>query len=159
GACFATRRKFSASGFLPDVRKFGATYCNYVGKALSYVLATPERPDDRDNSLRRLFGTEASARDIRLFEQRFGCKITERYGSSEGAARVRWVEGMPEGALGVSDGDTAVVNPVTLDECPRARFDESGRLLNGEEAIGNIVNKAGVALFEGYYRNEAAEAE
>ncbi|MDQ2635532.1 MAG: AMP-binding protein, partial [Actinomycetota bacterium] len=35
----ALRRKFSASQFLPDVRKFGATYANYVGKPLSYVLA------------------------------------------------------------------------------------------------------------------------
>ncbi|HKH52726.1 MAG TPA: AMP-binding protein, partial [Mycobacterium sp.] len=38
------RRKFSASQFLPDVRRYGATYANYVGKPLSYVLATPERP-------------------------------------------------------------------------------------------------------------------
>ena len=47
------RRKFSASQFLSDVRHYGATYANYVGKPLSYVLATPERPDDCDNPLRR----------------------------------------------------------------------------------------------------------
>src|SRR6202012_5199324 len=46
------RRNFSASGFLPDARHYGATYANYVGKPLSYVLATPERPDDADNPLR-----------------------------------------------------------------------------------------------------------
>ncbi len=40
----ALRRKFSASGFLPDVRRYGATYANYVGKPLSYVLATPSSP-------------------------------------------------------------------------------------------------------------------
>ncbi|RZI79243.1 MAG: acyl-CoA synthetase, partial [Microbacterium sp.] len=38
---------FSASGFLADVRDFGATYAHYVGKPLAYVLSTPERPDDR----------------------------------------------------------------------------------------------------------------
>ena len=26
------RRKFSASQFIPDVRRFGATYANYVGQ-------------------------------------------------------------------------------------------------------------------------------
>ena len=31
GTCIALRRKFSASEFLSDVRKFGATYFNYVG--------------------------------------------------------------------------------------------------------------------------------
>src|SRR5699024_11048366 len=40
GASIALRRKFSASGFFTDVRRFGATYANYVGKPLSYVLAT-----------------------------------------------------------------------------------------------------------------------
>ena len=48
GAAIALRRRFSAAGFLPDVRAFGATYANYVGKPLSYVLATPERADDAD---------------------------------------------------------------------------------------------------------------
>ena len=41
GASIALRRKFSASAFFPDVRRFGATYANYVGKPLSYILATP----------------------------------------------------------------------------------------------------------------------
>ena len=27
--------KFSASGFLPDIRRYGATYMNYVGKPLA----------------------------------------------------------------------------------------------------------------------------
>jgi len=38
GAAIALRRRFSASAFLADVRAFGATYANYVGKPLSYVL-------------------------------------------------------------------------------------------------------------------------
>ena len=52
GGVAAVRRKFSASGFLPDVRKYGVTYFNYVGKPLSYILATPEEPDDADNPIR-----------------------------------------------------------------------------------------------------------
>ena len=46
GATVALRRKFSASEFLADVRWFGATYFNYVGKPLAYILATPEQVDD-----------------------------------------------------------------------------------------------------------------
>ena len=48
-----TSGRFSASGFLPDVRRHGVTYFNYVGKPLSYILATPEHPDDADNTLTR----------------------------------------------------------------------------------------------------------
>src|SRR5581483_3755598 len=157
GATFATRPKFSASGFLPDVRKFKATYFNYVGKSLAYILATPEQPDDADNTLERGFGTEASERDITEFERRFGCRVVEGYGSSEGGAIVTRVPDMPAGSLGRQSHDqTVVVDPETAEECPRARFDEQGRLLN-HEAIGEIVNKAGAAGFEGYYNNAEAE--
>ncbi len=66
------RRKFSASQFIPDVRRYGATYANYVGKPLSYVLATPERPDDADNPLRAVYGNEGAPGDIERFASRFG---------------------------------------------------------------------------------------
>ena len=73
GAAIAMRRRFSASGFLPDVRAFGATYANYVGKPLSYVLATPERADDADNPLRIAYGNEGAPGDLARFAERFGC--------------------------------------------------------------------------------------
>ena len=66
------RRKFSASQFLADVRRYGATYANYVGKPLSYVLATPERPDDADNPLRVVYGNEGAPGDLERFARRFG---------------------------------------------------------------------------------------
>jgi fatty-acyl-CoA synthase len=157
GATFATRPKFSASGFLPDVRKFNATYFNYVGKSLAYVLATPERPDDADNTLERGFGTEASERDISEFQRRFGCRVVEGYGSSEGGAIITRVPDMPPGSLGRPSNDqTVVLDPDTGEACPPARFDENGRLLN-PEAIGEIVNRAGAAGFEGYYNNQEAD--
>ncbi|MGV0554422.1 AMP-binding protein, partial [Mycobacterium kansasii] len=68
----ALRRKFSASNFIVDVRRYGATYANYVGKPLSYVLATPERPDDADNPLRAVYGNEGVPDDIERFARRFG---------------------------------------------------------------------------------------
>lgn len=160
GATVALRRRFSASGFLPDVRKFGATFFNYVGKSLTYILATPEQPDDADNPLERGFGTEASERDIETFQRRFGCRVVEGYGMSEGGATIVRVPDMPKGALGLPQNDeTFVLDPATAHECARARFDQHGRLVNSDEAIGEIVNKAGAAGFEGYYRNDEANAE
>jgi fatty-acyl-CoA synthase len=52
-----------------------------------------------------------------------------------------------------------VADPVTMRECPRARFDAQERLLNAPDAIGEIVRRDGVARFEGYYKNDAANAE
>ena len=161
GATVALRRRFSASGFLPDVRRFGATYCNYVGRALAYVLATPERPDDADNPLRLAFGTEAPAGDRERFATRFGCRVVESYGSSEGVISILAAAAMPPGALGLppEGTDVAVVDPTSGEECPPARFDEGGRLVNGGEAVGEIVRRDPGGRFEGYYRNPRAEAE
>jgi steroid-22-oyl-CoA synthetase len=164
GATIALRRRFSASGFLPDVRRFGATYFNYVGRALSYVLAVPETPEDADNQLRLGFGTEASALDRERFEARFGCRLIENYGSSEGVIAIVRMPGCPELALGKArpgdNADVAVMDPATGEECPPARFDaDTGALVNGDEAIGELVRRDRGARFEGYYNNEEATAE
>src|SRR6202042_3039615 len=60
GASLSVARRFSASRFLPDVRRYGVTWFNYTGKVLTYVLATPAQPDDADNPLRVAFGNEGS---------------------------------------------------------------------------------------------------
>ncbi|HEU5308740.1 MAG TPA: AMP-binding protein [Acidimicrobiia bacterium] len=157
GATVALRRRFSASGFLPDVRKFGATFFNYVGKPLTYVVATPERPDDADNPLVRGYGNEGAEADIRRFEARFACRLTDGFGSTETGLSISRVDGMPPGALGVAT-TVKVMNPDTGEECPRAVFDADGRLLNADEATGELVNFA-PPTFEGYWRNEEANAE
>ena len=159
GAAIALRRKFSASEFLPDVRKYGATYFNYVGKPLTYILATPELPDDRDNPLQRGFGNEGSEIDLQRFSERFACKLTDGYGQTETGASIVRVPGMPAGSLGVAaQPSISVRNPETNSESPRAVFDTEGRLLNAEEATGEIVN-AGGGTFEGYWNNAAANRE
>ncbi|WP_328881430.1 long-chain-fatty-acid--CoA ligase [Streptomyces sp. NBC_00299] len=158
GAGVALRRRFSASGFLADVRAYGATYFTYVGRAIQYLLATEPRPDDRDNPLRLGFGTEAGAQDAMAFERRFGVRLVEGYGSSEGGAAIPWVPGAPRAAVGRAGPGLVVLDARTREECPPAVFDPAGRLLNGEEAIGELVNR-GPNPFEGYWRNPEAEAE
>jgi fatty-acyl-CoA synthase len=152
-----TTGRFSASGFLPDVRAAGVTYFNYVGKPLAYIMATPERPDDADNPLRRAFGNEGSPDDVARFAERFDVTVTDAYGSTEGGAAVSRTPDSPPGALGRAPEGTVVLDAATGAECPPARFDEKGRLLNAEEAIGELVSKTGGAGFEGYWRNDEAE--
>jgi len=159
GATLVLRRRFSASGFLPDVRRYGVTYFNYVGKPLSYILATPDAPDDADNTLTRVFGNEGADLDIERFAARFGCTVGDGYGSTEGGANINRTPDMPKGALGVAAEGTLILDAETGDECPRARFDEQGHLLNPDDAIGEIVNKKGASSFEGYYKNDEADAE
>jgi fatty-acyl-CoA synthase len=158
GAAIALRRRFSASGFLSDVRAFGATYANYVGKPLSYVLATPERADDADNPLRIAYGNEGAPGDLAAFGERFGCLVVDGFGSSEGGVSVSRTPDTPPGALGKLADGVALLDPETGRPCPPARFGPGGELLNPGEAVGEFVNTAGAGLFAGYYNDAGADA-
>jgi fatty-acyl-CoA synthase len=147
---------FSASGLLADLRRYGATYMNYVGKPLAYVLATPEQPDDRDNPLLVAFGNEASDRDIAEFSRRFDCTVWDGFGSTEGAIIITREDGCPPGSLGQGFPGVSIYNPDTLTECAVAQFDDDGALINADEAIGEIVNTSGAGMFAGYYNDQEA---
>lgn len=142
----ALRRKFSASGFMMDVRRYGATYANYVGKPLSYVLATPEQPDDADNPLRAVYGNEGVPGDVERFARRFGCVVIDGFGSTEGGVAISRTPGTPAGALGPLPEGIRIVDPETGEQCPPG-------------VVGELVNIAGPGRFEGYYNDDAASAE
>ncbi len=147
---------FSVSRFLDDVRRYGVTFMNYVGKPLAYILSTPEKPDDHDNPLRVAFGNEASDRDIAEFARRFDCTVWDGFGSTENAVIITREDGCPSGSLGKGFPGVAIYDPDTLQECAVAEFDESGNLLNREAAVGELVNTTGGGLFRGYYKDASA---
>ncbi len=161
GATIALRPRFSASQFMPDVRRYQATFFSTVGRALSYILATPPTDEDTDHHVKFALAPESSPADIRSFRDRFGISCFAGYGSSENAIIMSPVPGMPKDALGMppEGTDAAIVDPDTLEECPRARFDDEGRLLNAADAIGELVGRNVADRFEGYYDNAEADAE
>jgi fatty-acyl-CoA synthase len=159
GASLALRRRFSASAFLDDVRRFGVTYANYVGKPLSYILATDPRPDDADNPLRIVLGNEGAERDLTRFGERFGCQVIDAYGSTEGGITLLRPPDTPTGSLGQLGEGVAILNPDNEEPVPPARFDAGGRMLNLDEAVGELVRTNGVGMFAGYYRDTDADRE
>lgn len=161
GAAIALRERFSASEFMDDLRRYRATFFTSVGRAISYVLATPPRADDKDHSVRYALAPESSPADVREFRHRFGITCFAGYGSSENAVIMVPAPGMPPDALGLpQEGtDAAVADPDTGDLCPRAEFDEHGRMTNAAAAIGEIVGLDTADRFEGYYNNPEADAQ
>ncbi len=130
------RRKFSASGFLPDIRRYGATYANYVGKPLSYVLATPEQADDADNPLRAVYGNEGAPGDVERFARRFGCVVIDGFGSTEGGVAISHTPDTPAGALGPLPEGIEIVDVDTGEPCPPG-------------VVGELVNVGGAGSFRG----------
>lgn len=160
GATVAMTRKFSASKFGPDIHRYGVTYVNYVGRALSYTLSRPEDPRDAQSTLELAFGTEASETDVRRFSERYGCTVMEGYGLSEGVFRIGRTPQTPRDSLGIPQNglDIRVLDEATGIECPPAEFDSDGRLVNAE-AIGEMVAIGLAHTFEGYYKNPGAMAD
>lgn len=146
GGSIALRRKFSASGFMPDVRRYGASYANYVGKPLSYVMATPPQDDDADNPLKFMYGNEGAPRDVVRFGERFNVIVVDGFGSTEGGIAVAKTPDTPDGALGPLTDEVAIVDVDTGEPCPPGK-------------VGELVNPQGRGWFRGYYGDEEAESE
>ena len=142
----ALRRKFSASQFLPDIRRYGATYANYVGKPLSYVLATPEQPGDADNPLRAVYGNEGAPADVERFATRFNTLVMDGFGSTEGGIAIGRTPETPPGALGPLPPGTEIIDVESGEPCPPG-------------VTGELVNVSDAGRFEGYYNDPDADAE
>jgi fatty-acyl-CoA synthase len=159
GIPISTRRRFSARGTMPDVRAFRATVLTYTGKVLNYIVSVPEQPEDGAVPLRLAIGNEASEHDIREFARRYRCDVRDSYGSTEGVIVIRREPRMPVGALGRAADTVKVLNPETNEECPPAMMDLNGRVVNLNDAVGEIVETEPASGFEGYYRNPEATVE
>ena len=153
---------FSASRFLDDVRRYGVTFMNYVGKPLAYILSTPEKPDDHDNPLRVAFGNEASDRDIAEFARRFDCTVWDGFGSTENAVIITREDGCPTGSLGKGFPGVAIYDPDTLQECEVATFDEQRRSAqprSGGGGVGEHLRRRALPrLLQGRRRHRSAAA-
>ncbi|MEO9327936.1 long-chain-fatty-acid--CoA ligase [Gordonia aurantiaca] len=146
GASIVVRRRFSARGFVEDLHRYGVTFANYVGKPLNYILATEPHPDDASSSLRVMYGNEASAVDRQRFAARFGCRVVDGFGSTEGGVAITRTPDTPDDALGPLRPPTAVVDVETGEPVPPG-------------VIGEIVNASGPGLFSGYHNDPDATAE
>lgn len=82
---FAIRRKFSASQFWSDVRKYHATTIGYVGELCRYLVDQPPSADDSKHGVIKMIGNGLRPGAWREFKTRFGVNhICELYAASDG---------------------------------------------------------------------------
>lgn len=96
GGSIAMRKKFSASAFWDDVRKYKATIFIYIGELCRYLNNQPEKPDDGDNPLRIIMGNGMRKDYWMEFQERFKIdRIIEVYGATEGVGGLTNTKGVP----------------------------------------------------------------
>jgi fatty-acyl-CoA synthase len=174
GGTLVMRERFSASAFVPDVLRTGVTYWNYVGEPVHYILSAIEKQYGGDeeriraeiaehpnNRFRYALGNGASPPDIDRFIRWLGLEdMFELYGSTEAAISTFRKKTDPRGSVGeVTDAAVKILDERDR-ECPPARVDADGKLLNYAEAVGEICRVApDTSLFQGYFDNADANAK
>ena len=82
---FAIRRKFSASRFWHDVRKYRATTIGYVGELCRYLVDQPPSVDDSRHTVTKMIGNGLRPGAWNEFKTRFAVNhICELYAASDG---------------------------------------------------------------------------
>ncbi|CBY18784.1 unnamed protein product [Oikopleura dioica] len=165
GSTVVIRDKFSASKFWLDVSTHKASVINYIGEIGSYLLAQPERAEEREHNVNFAVGNGLSQSVWSEMKSRFGIsRIVEFYASTEGNCNLINSEGQL-GACGFIPGGLAKkFFPVNLIKCnPKTMEpdrDENGlcQLVKPGE-IGQIVGKIRsdyLSRFEGYSDGDAS---
>lgn len=83
GASVYTAPRFSASRFWDDIREHGCTEFVYMGGILTILAKAEPSPSDADNPIRAAYGIPTPPHLHRDFEERFGLRLVELYGSTE----------------------------------------------------------------------------
>lgn len=77
-------RRFSKSRLWDICRRYDCTSFAILGGMATAIYSEPPRPDDADNPVRMVISAGMPATLWRRFEQRFGVRLFEMYGASDG---------------------------------------------------------------------------
>ncbi|XP_033261724.1 long-chain fatty acid transport protein 6 isoform X2 [Orcinus orca] len=85
GATCVLKKKFSASQFWNDCKKYNVTVFQYIGELCRYLCKQPKREGEKDHRVRLAVGNGIRSDVWREFLDRFGnIKMCELYGATEG---------------------------------------------------------------------------
>ncbi|RYZ04732.1 MAG: ATP-dependent acyl-CoA ligase [Comamonadaceae bacterium] len=93
-------RRFTRSRLWSITRQYRCTTFTLLGGMTTTLYAEPPRPDDADNPVRFVVSAGMPAAIWPKFEQRFGVKVLEFYGSAEGGLAANPVGVGPVGSIG-----------------------------------------------------------
>ena len=84
GAQAVVRARFSASGWLADIRRHGATVTNALGAVAAFITAQPPTAADRDHRLRLMMNAPNFPAHEAIFRERYGiADVISGFGMTE----------------------------------------------------------------------------
>ncbi|MEN0138036.1 MAG: AMP-binding protein [Rhodococcus sp. (in: high G+C Gram-positive bacteria)] len=101
GAPLVVLPRFSASGFMADVRRHRATFCYVLGSMPTLLFKQAPSPQDRDNDLRLVLCSAVPVALHDQLEQRWGAPWREIFGMTESGVDL---VSLPESTTDVGSG-------------------------------------------------------
>jgi crotonobetaine/carnitine-CoA ligase len=152
GGRAALARRFSVSGFWPEIGRTGATIASLLG-SLAVMIAKADAPVQPGSTLRLVTGAPIPPEIEELYRRRFGvATFSNAYGTTE-ASLISWLpSGQPS-----RPGSAGLVNHGSF--CVKIFDDDDREVPPGAE--GEIVCRplSPHAMFEGYWRRPEATVE
>jgi crotonobetaine/carnitine-CoA ligase len=107
---FALIRRFSASQFWDQVRKYNSNIVHYLGSILQILYREKEQSNDADNPAKIMIGVGATMDLWEKFEKRFNVRLLEGYGLTESGLPIAHndVEKVKVGSIGLPDPNQRV---------------------------------------------------
>ncbi len=159
GAALALGRKFSATRFWDEIRRYDASAFCYIGELCRYLLNRPPSAQDRQHRVRIAVGNGLRPELWDAFQQRFAIeRICEFYGASESNLAFVNVFDIPRTA-GFCPMPYAIVEfDVDREEAPR---DAKGLMRKVEAGgVGLLITEVAKRYpFDGYTDRKASEAK
>ena len=150
GAPLVVLPRFSASGFMADVRRHRATFCYVLGSMPTLLFKQPPSPEDRDNDLRLVLCSAIPVALHAQLEQRWGAPWREIFGMTESGADL---VSLPESTVDVGSGRLGQPVPTK-----RVRVvDPGGREVAAGES-GELIT-SGRPMMLGYWNRPEDTAE
>ncbi|XP_072401319.1 long-chain fatty acid transport protein 4-like isoform X2 [Diabrotica undecimpunctata] len=114
GATIVIRKKFSASGYFSDCRRYKATVAQYIGEMCRYILAVSPSDKDKNHNIRMIYGNGLRPQIWREFVDRFNIPlVSEFYGATEGNANIVNIDNTV-GAIGFVSRIIPSVYPISI---------------------------------------------
>lgn len=149
GASVALDKRFSASRFWDRIRYYNATTFNLLGAMIPILMKQPEKPNDRDNPVKRIVTSACPAELWEKFEKRFDVEIWEGYGAVDGGGvLIMNIGNAPKGSIGKPLGARI-----------RVVDDDGNDVATGQRGELLLQSRKGKSKSDGsveYYRNDKA---
>lgn len=153
GTTVVIRKKFSASAYFPDCIKYNCTIGQYIGEMCRYILAVPQRPEDKQHKVRLIFGNGLRPQIWSDFVSRFNIpRVVEFYGATEGNANIINVDNTV-GAVGFVSRIIPAVYPISI-----IKVNEDGEPIRNAKGLCQKCEPNEPGVFIGKISNTPARA-